>query len=272
MLKTESSDMEEEKAENDDVSSEDVLTLLKDGISRYKSVLFGVISKDATAVDDSSEEVFAAELLILQQLEGSTAYSRSILENCLHSLLLHKCVRIENVFKWLLHDINEKSEGKEVRFCRRWWELAISSIQLYINQITATDSNASSAMSVDDGLDSSALNTQKFQNVLEFLEPLLHYTIRRVCCILISISTLDAKQKKLTPDQVDLVEGLKYLIVDTYSIVLGCAQGSHMSRTELKSLLAESSISATKLVASISEHNGVGGAALDILRRSLQRL
>lgn len=273
-INTESSDMEEEKTENamTDANHDDVLTLIKDAISRYKSLISGVISKDANTIDDSSETLSGAELFILEQLEVNTVYSRSTLEGCLHSLIFHKCIRIDNVLKWLLNDVNGTVDGKDTRVYLRWWEIATSSIQFCVYQIMIKAPEVSEAMSIDDGVDSSSLTTQKAKKVIEFLEPALSYVIRRVCNILTSLPSPDGKGTKLTPTQVDLVEGVKYVIVDSYSIFLTSLQDSHTSQSDLKVILAESSIAAAKLLTSIRNDSRVESPAVDILRRTIQRL
>jgi hypothetical protein len=268
------SDMDEEKADDilTEVDHEDVLTLIKDGISRYKAVIFGVISKDAYALDDSSETLVGAELFILEQLKVNTIYSRSTLEGCLHSLLLHKCVQMENVLKWLLDDVNSIADEKNICVFLRWWEIATSSMKFYIYEIIMRKSQTNESMSIEDGIDSTFATAERAKKIIEFLEPLLSYSIHRVCQLLTLITSQDAKSTKLTPNQVDLVEGVKYLIVDSHSIFLSCLQDKNTSRSTLKVLLAESPIAAAKLLATISNDSKVDSPAVDILRRSIQRL
>jgi hypothetical protein len=238
---------DDEMDQGDDIDytkQDDVLTLLKDNLGRYKSVIIGVVAKDLTGIEDSSESLSFADILILQQIESSTVYSRSILEACIQTLVTHKIVRIDNILKWLLCDCMNDGQSTVVL---RWWELASLSIQFGMHEIiTSVSSDGSTDMIVDDTQDENlSENMKKVKRVLDFLDPLLLYTFRRVCTLLNTYtSAVDTgKRNKLTSGQVDLIEGYKYLLCGIHSGFVSTLHDSTTSRTDLKRALASSSIS-----------------------------
>jgi hypothetical protein len=246
-------------------SHEDVLSLLLRKFALYKSVLLGVMKKDAESQGGAEVQAFG-ELFLLNQLEESTIYSRSLLEGCIQAFLKHKFVTVESIFKWLL---GESRREEKTQVALRWWELASLSLQLGMIDAVAENGGASTDMAIDGEQNGGANGSPaKANRALQFLDSLLSYSVRRVGTLLNISSQEVTKGNKLTPEQVDLVEGFKFIVAESRALYLSLLRDGSTPGVALQDAWAESAVGGPSLASLLD----MGGPSVELLRRILDRM
>jgi len=253
--------------EDDDRPAEDSMAKILDTLRQYRALLLGVIAKDAEGVGGEAEHVIAGEIFLLEQVESTVPYSRALLDACLQSLLQNDAISSASIFHWSLGDCDDGTEDTSVVV--RWWELAELAIQ---HTVTQTVSNSKNGLAPMDEGDESQMSDTPLQRMakalIDQLEPLLSYCVRRVCTLL---TGKDTGANRLSPEQVDLVEGVKYIAARTRSVYLSTL-AKEKSETDddvdFRELFSQSGAAGPNL----SLHCSGGGASVELLNRILMQL
>ena len=261
----------EDSMEETSDDAKDVLSLLIEKIESYKSALDATISKDISASNEGiglgseSDANSVAECVVLDEIARATCYSRSLFEGCLQTLLQQDVVKVINIIKWSLGETGDPSKAGEVAI--RWWGIVSMAVHHGLSDVLSSEQNGDSIAVEIEGSESPR-GSSKTAVLLDYLDPLLSYTIQRVNSLL--LQSTNEKPNKLTPRQVDLAEGFKYVALEcqnAYFSNLRRQEGA--SSTVLEDALFESAIAGPKL-ASLVDISGNGGARM--LREGLQRL
>ena len=269
---------DEDIMDDDGATSKDVFSTLTDAVARYKEVLSGSILKDAQSLSEhlggsksDSELIQMGEAYLLQQMESVTSFSRSLLEGCVDCLIMNKAVSGLGIVRWSLGDLGE---GTESAVTARWWVYATIAARGCALIILESDKAGEGdiGMVIDTGADEGAAAQTKANAALKQLDPMLQYAVTRVCQILAAQGETDQK-KKLSPAQVDLVEGVKNFTSSSYTfmqsmLVQGEKMGKAFANDEIQDMLAKSETSGPKLAFICSAYGG--NIAVDLLQRSLE--
>ena len=229
-----------------DDGTDDVLATILDALSEYRPLLLGAIAKDAVGVEekqkaDGVEVLNEADLLVfgesflLEQMYSAVSYSPAIFDCCIQFLLRQKIVSVMGAIRWSLGDNGGEPSTLVVR---RWWETAILAIRI---GAAALADGKGSAMAVDE-----ADETSPDKALIEYLYPLLAYIIHRTCDVLSRLSEDDAHASKFSPEQVDLVEGSKTVILRVHALYVS------MSRESSKDTKTTSTIYTTLLQSALA--------------------
>jgi MIF4G like len=266
-LKTEIEVARSSRAENDMVDSEatdsftqDVLSILSEKIKKYKVTLVGAMAADADL--QGSSDIRRGEVFLLEVLEKELFHSRQLLIACLHVVVVESIASVESIFRWLLGKLQNDGNGHIVF---RWWELATYFIQLGMIGILMEPET------VTDMMDDSAVSParKKVSSLLRFLDPLLSYAAGQVGTLLRSSSDISRKSK-FGPEQVDLVEGFKFVVAQSEYLFLNLLRDhSDISEVELIDTWNESDVAGPKLASLLDSG---GSAALESLKRCLDRM
>jgi hypothetical protein len=231
-----------------DATNEEVLGVTTDGLVRYKTVLLAAIGKDAEAHSDKENEtvlLISGESHLLQQAYLLLLDSRTMLESCIECLLLNGLVSNKGILHFLL-------SGESQSMVPRWWTIASSSIRVGLEKLVS-DSDAI-GMVVDAGSDApdETAASRRVGDVISFIKPLLSSAVDRVCELLKS-GARHEPSRKLTPREVDLVEGLKLFMLGSKAAVLAVLKtgGDGVSLTErnARAVWEENGLSGTNLAA-----------------------
>jgi MIF4G like len=158
----------------------DVLSGVAETLQRYRSVLQAALAQDAAAGADS----IPGQVYLLQLVADATFYSRVTFYACVQALIQHGVIQPASVVQWLLRDDGEPGARQG------WWELAI--------------------MAITGGLAMEAIGSDNDQ-LAGYLHGMLSELVRRAVRLIDSLNA-GAKTKKPWPAQVDLVEGVKYVV------------------------------------------------------------
>lgn len=273
---------DENTMEEDDVNSEDVLVMLTENLVRYRSLLLGALASDAETNDESmgeskpkeTEQLVIGGACMLTQLENVLQYSRVLLESCATCVVENEIVSGQAVLRWVLGGTSDEKDG--VTLVQRWWEFAIIAIRIGINRASnGLDSDTqdvqSTGMVIDrgeeteTGLNSESLAERRMKAIVENIDPIVQYMTKRVVSLL---QQADDGKKKLTPDTVDLLEGLKQCVLATKTLVMSkLSEEKACTEKDAHDLWANSSICGSSL-ASVATQQG-SGYAIETLTASL---
>lgn len=242
---------------NNDAMEEDVLddSLAKvlDTLRQYKEAFVGALGKDAI---DRENDVESEVLYLLEKFGSATSYSRALQEGCVRGLLQEEIVRPLSVLRWCLGEATQKTPDTAIV---RWWEIVTMTFQFVFAKLNA-GSDESMAMAQEG--DDEPAHVKQCKELLKEIEPLLSYTVSRVCTL---IPRKDNGSSKLSPEQVDLVEGLKFLVlrikVDCFAAIKGIGHGNSKKRREVETVFSES-ITVKKAMASLGIDSGNATAGL----------
>ncbi|GKZ00889.1 hypothetical protein MPSEU_001040600 [Mayamaea pseudoterrestris] len=220
----------------DESDLDDALAKILDVSRQYKSTLTGVLAKDA---DEHGSDIDSGGLYLLKKLGDITSFSRSLEIGIIRGLLQEEIVTAMSVLKWSLGD---GVEGTPNSAALRWWEIATAVIQLVlVNGLPKPLSSIDTLALFQD--DAELAEKGQLELLLKLIEPLLAYMVRRVCTL---IPVKDNGTSRLSSEQVDLVEGLKYMLIGTKTFffdVLGVnGKGDSKKRAQMEDLYAQSAI------------------------------
>ena len=258
----------------EDDNTTDVYEATMECLVRYKTVLSAVLAKDAEAYkerlmlrEESSvsdvQLIEAAHIYLLQQVQIIVPNSRTIMEGCIVCLIENELVEVRSVLCFLL--------DKRTKLMERWWEIASTAIRLGLDiSLSSVDKNLGDVMKVD-GDDSTT--SERSVNIVVYAEQIVPVVVGLVCDALASI---DGRSLSLLPEEVDLVEGVKLVVLSTLStlmIKLTAADEESaigISTSKGRILLDESNISQSKL-SSLCRNKG-NTPALNILSEILEAI
>jgi hypothetical protein len=274
---------DENAMEEDNADPEDVLVMLTENLVRYRGLLLAALASDAETNDKSMvqpkttevEQLAIGGATVLKQLENVLQYSRVLLESCTTCVVENEIVSGQAVLRWVLGDVI--SDGKDgANLVQRWWEFANIAIRIGINRALASlDSDTQvlqpSGMVIDRGEgmgkdpNSKSFAVRRMTSIVENIDPIVQYMTKRVCSLL---QQADDGKKKLTPDMIDLVEGLKQCVLATKILVMSkLTEGGSCTEKEGHDLWSSSSICGSRL-ASVAAKEG-SGHAVETLTASL---
>ena len=247
-----------------DDSAPDTLSSLLDSLGEYHALLVGVLTKDAQNSPMEAENLEMGEIVLVEQLDSSCSHSRALFEGCLQALLRLGVVRPASVLRWSLGD--RGNDDTVPTLAPRWWEIASMAIRFGMKPATEEESSR-----MEGEEDSDSVFAARIKALLDPIEPLVAYAVRRACQLLIRA---DSGSNKLSPIQVDLIEGSKALallcrieLYDAMETPVG------IPSDKIEDALAESWM-AGKSLASLCSGDTVGSGAysIDLMMRMLQRL
>ena len=256
-----------------DDSNEDIYGSSMENIVRYKTVMIAVLAKDAEACDErfklqgearpsEMELLESTQVYLLQQVQIILSNSRTIMEGCIKCIFENELVDVRSVLRFLL-------DGK-TKLVERWWEIASAVMRLALDKaVTNVDNSLGSLFVMDVGNDDVDSSTPKrAAPLIAFMEPLTESLVCLVCDLLLSKQGGDLS-KKLTPDEVDLVEGLKLVLLSSMSTLMntlkttGDINVKGVSESKGRALIEDSNMATSKL-ATLCRNKG-STPALDAL-------
>ncbi|GAX10470.1 hypothetical protein FisN_21Lh167 [Fistulifera solaris] len=246
----------------------DPLSLILEKMDKLKHAIAGVLEKAVAegTIAHGVDPIDSRDLLILELIMDSTSYSRSVVEGCVMHCLRLNHVSLENILKWCL---GAASDGSTKSLVLRWWHMAgevlKTGLSLHIENVLSSKSDA---MSGGDELDDKVRLVKS--SILGYLDPLLSHMIQRVCQLLNLYKS--EKSTKLSPEQVDLIEGFKYVLTECqgyYFTLVARFVPNNFSTNDLQDALTESPISGQSLAMLMDTS---GSLAADYLRQSLERM
>lgn len=259
-------DMDESEDDSDPLSS--VLEMMDKLKRAILSVLEKEVAEHSSVGESDSTEL--RDLLILELIMDATLYSRSLMEGFVLHCLRLRFVSAASILKWCL---GESSDGSTRPQILRWWQMAgmilNTGISLLLTEIL---SSASDAMS-DDNTEQNDKQRLVGSGILGYLDPLLSHMIQRVCRLLHS-SKIE-KSSKLSPDQIDLAEGFKYVAIECHACYfshvakVGGTSAKQCNASALQDALMESPVSGQALAMLM---DASGSLAAEHLRQSLERM
>jgi hypothetical protein len=232
-----------------------------------------VLAKDAEACDErfklqgearpsEMELLESTQVYLLQQVQIILSNSRTIMEGCIKCIFENELVDVRSVLRFLL-------DGK-TKLVERWWEIASAVMRLALDKaVTNVDNSLGSLFVMDVGNDDVDSSTPKrAAPLIAFMEPLTESLVCLVCDLLLSKQGGDLS-KKLTPDEVDLVEGLKLVLLSSMSTLMntlkttGDINVKGVSESKGRALIEDSNMATSKL-ATLCRNKG-STPALDAL-------
>jgi MIF4G like len=263
-----------------DDGNEDVYGATMESIIRYKTVMIAVLAKDAEAYDErlnlqgearptEMELLESTQVYLLQQVQIILPNSRTILEGCINCFVENQLVDVRSILRFLL-------DGK-TKLVERWWEIASAVMRLELDKaVTNVDDSLGTLLVIDVGNDDvDSATSKRASPLIAFMEPLIELLVGLVCDLLLSKQGGDLS-KKLTPDEVDLVEGLKLVLLSSMSTLMNKLKATGdegvkgVSESKGRALIKDSNMSEAKL-ASLCRNKG-STPALDALARILEAM
>jgi len=274
---------EDNAMEQDESNPEDVLVMLTENLVRYRPMLLATLARDAESNDEKAgetaptgeDQLTAGGAFLLKQLEHGLQYSRVLLESCTTCVIENKIVSGEAVLHWILGVCDRKDA---VVLVKRWWEFANIAVRIGVNDALAeldadSQDEESAGMVIDRGdvpqsdPASESVAARRMSAIVQRTSPVMQHMTKRVCSLL---QQADDGKKKLTPDTVDLVEGLKHCVLATKTLVLSkLTEGDLFSHKEAHEIWSKSSLCGSVL-ASIAQEGS--GFAVETLITSLQAM
>ena len=216
----------------------DILGAFADHLGYARPVLLGLVADD----------VATGETRILRLVEQIVDDARPLVSGILQVLVCSSTVSVQGVFSWIFDAARHSPMP-------RWWETALLALRLGLETTVKMGT-------AGDDLAAEALN---------FYDPLLSGALRGISA-LISSHTQQAQGKRIPIEQIELIEGFKYLVCGAETMFLGLASSSptpESTAVTLQDSWNESTVSGPRL-ASLLDAGGL--PAIDMLRGILERL
>lgn len=184
-----SSDKSDDDMMDDISQSKDRFVVVLDAIPRYSTAMQGVLRKEA---ETSGEDVTRGGAICLHYIEAISFFNSSMLEGVVASLLRQSVINGVSVAHWALGEVGDSSTTAIIP---RWWTYMFDALRFGSHVAEGSDGiildgNAAAIATSSDRIDT------------------LNYIMNRSCSLLAAGSN----EKKLSPTQVDLVEGTKYVV------------------------------------------------------------
>jgi hypothetical protein len=252
--------------EDDTAFSKDVHVLVTGAIQQYKETLLGAMEKDAENKGGDRETIRAqGGAYLLRCAESILSFNSSLLEGVVVALLQNRILEGISVFKWALRDVGDSVIAPIVP-C--WYTYSVIAIRESL-LLVANEATAGGIMTLDSG---NATEDEFVSKVTLTPVACLHYATRRVCSLLV---TTQQNETKLKPIQVELVEGLKYLVFTTKKLVYSALLHppvirNPLSASDIEVVMSKSDMSGASLAAicSVDETS----PAVSLLKKSLEDL
>ena len=279
---------EDNAIEQDGYDAEDVLMMLAENLVRYRPMLVATLARDAQSNKENAdlrgetkasadEQLAIGGVYLLKQLENVLRYSRVLLESCTTCLVENQIVSGEAVMRWTLGDAGD--DNGAISLVERWWEFANVAIRIGINDALAgldSQNEESGGMVIDHGYaeetcpSSESIASRRMNAIVQRNGLIMQYMAKRVCGLL---HQSDEGKKKLTPDMVDMVEGLKHCVVATKTLVLSkLKEDTSSTEKECCDLWSKSSMCGSELASlCVGAHDG-SCFAVNTLIASLQAM
>lgn len=242
----------------------DPMSKILESLVRYKALLIGTIAHDSR--DDANGDV-STEIFLLEQIAKATTYSHTLLAACVASLLDGEVVSANAILRWSLAESGDP--GSSHRCVRRWWELALIPVRHIIAKFAEERNPTTSEMDTEEG-NGDLGGVRRAKDALGQIDPLLSYAVQRVCSLLAQHAR---DTKKLSPREVDLLEGMKLVLLWTktaFALGFGRGPGTNGNGIDAKEIFALSGIAGPKLAALCSSGGKQG--SVELLRANLERM
>ena len=201
----------------------DTLSQLLDGFSRYKPLLEAAFVKDMDDGGDSNAAKLDCENVTLDQIVDYSSYSRTVMISLVRMLLSENIVTAQGVLQWSL------AGGQGSLTTIRWWELVDASLQVGGSRLFSGVVTDYGKMITDDEEESKAKsrNVRNAEAFVNFAAPILKGAIEQTIS---SLSEIEVQEggKKMSPLEVDLIEGCKVLVQSSKSLFFSCLDDARM--------------------------------------------
>jgi hypothetical protein len=204
----------------DQGNDEDVVAVTTDMIVRYQSVLQAALKKDLSSrIEDLDQKGDAPYVTvdglmlggvahILDTMSKATGGNRIMLEGCLKCLPDHDIVETKHVLTWLLGEDRDKSEA-----ILHWWNLATIAFRVGLNKVgERVASGVGMVVDRGDNEDAGGEDAETTQQIMAIRE-FSFASIKNTVLLVFQKRGHGADPKKMTPVEVDLVEGVKRFII-----------------------------------------------------------
>jgi len=230
--------------DTDDYSpKEDVLTDIVFSLSRYRAVVLATLAKDVQVHEDNldlrgetkkseTDILLTGEVYVLRQAEKLASYSSVVLQSCVETCVKHKIVSAMGVLWWVLDE--GRQTGDDLHLLLGWWKFASLALQIGVDAALSGDGSTVQSLGTDGddigmiidtggddgggGASAGLPSARRMKVATDYAAPLLNYASTRVRQLLADYANgrpEGSRTKKMLPVEVDLVEGLKYLIRST---------------------------------------------------------
>ena len=207
---------------DDTHESKDYFMIVTDAIQKYGKTLVKIMNKEAELYGDVSE----GGALALRNIEEASSFNASLLQGLVSCFMKHSVFEGAAIVRWALGDLGDTTTSNDI--VPRWWEFASDALSLSKPGIGGSEGM------VVDGSAAEASAAAARQNILA-------YSVTRVCSLLAMNN-----QKRLDPQQVDLLEGMKCVAFESKSgsnisalVDLCSGSGGSMAVELLKSSLMQ---------------------------------
>ena len=238
---------EGESAREDYIENrEDAAALVIDSFSKYSIAFVAARAKDNEDPMTGSVSV-ESESLILKELYKSVSFSRSFFNILVKYLVQHKVVSPLGVLKWSL---GSSVDGP----VHRWWDFVITALRPGLASLRPLETPNTS-----DETEHKNFVTANFLPAIEYVQPVLAQAVNQASEL---ASDMDSQSKgsRFTPDQVELIQGVKSLLVETKKLLLSfaadCLNAKDTDSDILTRQYRESSVSPKSLVANCTQIHG----------------
>eukprot|EP01083_Nonionella_stella_P253597 872456_1 len=233
-------DDDDDIMQHDDDGKSDDATDIADYFKRYKPAILAAMAKDIQAHEENldlrgeskeneSDMILLGEVYVLNLCENFTTFSSSLFLSCLETLLQEKIISAMGVLRWVL---GHESVITSTTVPQGWWNFVSLSIRMSVDNDLSEDVSPMGTDGSDIGMiidhgggdDSESGNNagtpsaRRMKKVTDLVSPLLEFVSARVHSTLAAAAatttgdTTSTAQKKLPHLNVDLREGLKYVI------------------------------------------------------------
>jgi len=251
--------MDQEIADDDDDMAEDALTDVVNSFSRYKAVILATLAKDILIYQESldlrgemkstDDTQHMGEVYILRQCEKFSCYSTVLLESCVETCVKHEIVSGMGVLWWVLDERNNNESENECNISPQWYKFASLALRIGVRNILSSGSTVESlgtgggpggeiGMIIDSGgskygnlASTETPSTKIMKKVTDYAAPLLNYVVSRVDKLLDNMSNVG--RKRMLPLEVDLQEGLKYLVRTALSYIISSLKNDPIVKSSI---------------------------------------
>jgi hypothetical protein len=196
--KAQSASMQE--GEGDDemesaITLDDALPSVLEAMTRYETFIVGILNKEKEEL--GSEDTTAVEMALLSAIYEYASFSPTVVDALFRSLQESNVVQATSLVVWSLQS------GPVLR----WWETASAAMRIGMHGIFDITSDYGT---MDETDDSTTSLQRKVDKIVSFLQPFLESTLQLVVELL--EKSLADSSNKLSPEEVDLLEGTKHII------------------------------------------------------------
>jgi MIF4G like len=195
-------------------SKEDTLVIVSENIIRFKGLIQEIIETETKEHADMNSMEEGSDLLgcikFLNTVGTMTSNYHVLLGGCLKCFLENGIIGSNAVIQWSLGH----SEASQVL---HWWSYAVMAVRVGLEQVKDSSNDTTDFVIDNSGENDSEtiIGNALVHNMKDFAVPIVKNAVIQVCRKLSKISDV----KKLTPMDVDLLEGLKHFFLESRLLI-----------------------------------------------------